>query len=75
MANEDQWEYMKWEWEKFIIILIYDDILLASYSMELIKSTKGQLSNHIEMKDMRDVSFLLDIKIKKDQKWNLPTLS
>ena len=52
---------------KFIFLILYvDDILLASNDLGMLHEVKQLLSNHFEMKDLRNASFVLGIKIHRD---------
>ena len=49
-----------------ILVLYVDDILLASNDVSLLKETKHMLSQHFDMKDLGDASFVLGIHIHRD---------
>ena len=44
-----------------------DDILLAENDMDMITKTKSYLNSRFEMKNMREASYVLEIKITKDR--------
>ena len=48
-------------------MLYVDDILLASNDMVLLLKTKSFLSKNFEMKDIKDVSFVIGIQIQRDR--------
>jgi hypothetical protein len=53
----------------FIIHVLYvDDILLASSDKNLLFDTKRFLSSNFDIKDLDDVSYVLDIEIHRDKK-------
>ena len=51
--------YHKFNGSKFIFLILYvDDFLLASSDIGLLHETKKLLSNDLEMKDLRNASFV-----------------
>ena len=68
--------YHKFSGSKFIILVLYvDDILLACNDIGLLHETKRFLSNHFEMKDLGDASFVLGIQIHRDRSRGILGLS
>ena len=68
--------YHKFNGSKCIFLVLYvDDILLASNDIGLLHETKRFLSNKFEMKDLRDASFVLGIKIHRDLSQSILGLS
>ena len=64
MMDEDHYVYVKRSNDKFMILTLYvDDILLAGNNMEYLLTIKEWLSFNFQMKDMREVSYILDVKI------------
>ena len=60
--DANQCIYMVMSINSFIILVLYvDNILLMSNNMNLLNETNQMLSKHIEMKDLGDASFVLDI--------------
>ena len=60
----DQCIYLKFSGRKFIILMLYgDDILQVRSDKSLLHETKKFPSNHFEMKDFGDASFVLGIQI------------
>jgi hypothetical protein len=60
----------------FIIHILYvDDILLASSDKNLLFDTKRFLSSNFDIKDLDDVSYVLDIEIHRDKKRGVLGLS
>ena len=59
--------YIKCSNNYFIILSLYvDDILIAENDKKMIDVTKKWLSSNFEMKDMREVNYVLGVKILKD---------
>ena len=64
----DQCIYLKVSGSSYIFLVLYvDDILLASNDADLLVETKHMLSNHFDMKDLGDASFVLGIQILRDR--------
>ena len=64
----DQCIYLKVSKSSYIFLVLYvDDILLASNDADLLVETKHMLSNHFDMKDLGDASFVLGIQILRDR--------
>jgi hypothetical protein len=60
----------------FIILVLYvDDIMLASSDKNLLFDTKRSLSSNFDIKDLDDVSYVLDIEIHRDKKRGVLGLS
>ena len=60
----DQCIYHKISRSKFILLVLYvEDILLANSDIVLLHETKRFLSNNVEMKDLGNAYFVLDIQI------------
>ena len=49
------------------LVLYVDDILLAANDRGLLHEVKQFLSKNFDMKDMGDVSYVIDIKIHRDR--------
>jgi len=55
------------QWSKFMFLVLYvNDSLLASSDLGLVHETKQLLSNTLDIKDLREASFVLGIKIQCD---------
>ena len=68
--------YHKFSGSKFIFLILYvNDILLASSDIGLLHETKKFLSKNFEMKDLRNTSFVLGIKILRDRSQGILRLS
>ena len=68
MIYEDHCIYLKRSNEKFLIMTLYiDDILMTSNDLEMIAATKSWLPSDFDMKDMGDVSYVLELKIYRDR--------
>ena len=68
MVKEDHCVYVKWSKESFLILSLYvDNILLAGNDKEMIVSTKVWLYSNFKMKDMGEASYVLRVKIFRDQ--------
>ena len=64
----DQCIYQKVSVSKICFLILYvDDILLATNDRGLMHEVKQFLSNHFDMKDMSDVSYVIGIKIFKER--------
>jgi hypothetical protein len=67
--EEDNCIYAKVKNGKFIFLILYvDDILLASSNVNLLLETKRVLSSNIDMKDLSEASFILEIEIHRDRR-------
>ena len=67
MMEEDHCVYVKHSNNNFIIISLYvDDILIAENDKKLIDVTKKWLSSNFEMNDMSEASYILGVKILRD---------
>ena len=54
--------YMKVSGRKYILLVLYvDDILLATNDTNMLVETKQLLSNHFDIKDLREASYALGI--------------
>lgn len=72
----DDCVYHKFCGSKFIFLILYvDDILLASSDVKLLRDTKAFLSQHFEMKDLGEASFVLGIQIHRDRSRGILGLS
>ena len=58
----------------FLVLYVYD-ILLAANDWSLLDEVKQFLSKNFDMKDMGDVSYVIDIKIHRDRPWGILGLS
>ncbi|CAJ2672347.1 unnamed protein product [Trifolium pratense] len=68
--------YQKFSGSKFVFLVLYvDDILLASNNIGLLHETKRFLTKNFEMKDLRDASFVLGIRILRDRSQGILGLS
>jgi hypothetical protein len=64
----DDCVYHKFSGSKFVLLLLYvDDILLASNDIGMLHDTKRFLSQHFDMKDLGNASFVLGIQIHRDR--------
>ncbi|KAI9177184.1 hypothetical protein LWI28_012036 [Acer negundo] len=76
MVEKDYFVYIKQDNDKYVILSLYvDDILLAGNSKEYVLAVKKWLSSNFEMKDMVEVTYILEVKITKDHSKKLLTLS
>jgi hypothetical protein len=67
--EEDSCIYAMFKNEKFIFLVLYvDDILLANSDVHLLLKTKGFLSSHLDMKDLGEASYVLEIEIHRDRR-------
>ena len=57
------------------LILYVDDILLIGNNVELLSNVKKWLTEHFQMKDLGEASYVLGIKIYRDRKNRLLALS
>jgi len=63
----DDCVYHKFSGSKYIFLVLYvDDVLLASRDIGFLLETKRFLTKIFEMKDLREASFVLGIKILRD---------
>ena len=64
----DQCIYHKVSGSKICFLVLYvDDILLTANDRGLLHEVKQFLSKNFDMKDMGDVSYVIDIKIHRDR--------
>ena len=64
MMDEDHCIYVKRSSDKFVILTLYmDDILLAGNNVEYLLTIKEWLSFDFQMKDIREASYILGVKI------------
>ena len=64
----DRCIYMKVNGSSFIFMVLYvNDIHLVTNDTNLLAETKQMFSNHFDMKDLGDASFVLGIKIVRDK--------
>jgi len=49
------------------LVLYVDDILLATSDLALLRETKNYLSNHFDMNDMGEASYVIGIKVHRDR--------
>ena len=72
----DQSIYQKVSGRKICFLILYvDDILLATNYRGLMHEVKQFLSNHFDMKDMDDASYVIGIKIFRDRHNDILDLS
>jgi hypothetical protein len=65
---EDNCVYVKFKNGKYIFLILYvDDILLASSDVSLLPETKKFLTSKLDIKDLGEASFVLDIEIHRDR--------
>ena len=57
------------------LILYEDDILLIGNDFEMLLKVKIQLTTQFQMKDLREVQYVLGVKIVRDTKNKLIALS
>ena len=63
----DQCIYQKVSGSKICFLILYvDDILLATNDRRFMHEAKQFLSNHFDMKEMGDASYVIGIKIFRD---------
>ena len=76
IMEEDHCVYIIRSNNHLIILSLYvDDILIARNDKQLIDVTKKWLSSNFEMKDMREASYVLGVKILRDSSKRLLGLS
>jgi hypothetical protein len=74
--EKDNCIYAKVKNGKFIFLILFvDDILLASSDVNLLLETKRVLSSNIDMKDLSEASFILEIEIHRDRRKRVLGLS
>uniref|UniRef100_A0AAV1TFV9 Reverse transcriptase Ty1/copia-type domain-containing protein n=1 Tax=Peronospora matthiolae TaxID=2874970 RepID=A0AAV1TFV9_9STRA len=74
-CEPDHCVYIKRDDQDMIFVVLYvDDLILASSSNELLKSTKMALSTRFEMKDLGELNYFLGMKIKNDRKTGMVTV-
>jgi hypothetical protein len=68
VVNEaDKCVYYRYGGGEGVILCLYvDDILILGTSLGVIKETKNFLSNNFEMKDLREVDVILNIKLLRE---------
>jgi hypothetical protein len=75
MIEDDHCVYLKRSKRSILILSLYvDDILLAGNDMDSIVTTKKWLSSTLEMKDMGEANFVLEVKITRDSSKKLLSL-
>ena len=75
MMDEDHCVYVKRSNDKFVILTLYvDDILLARNNMEYLLTIKKWSSFNFQMKDMKEASYILGVKIHRNRSKRLLTL-
>jgi len=68
--------YHKFSESKYIFLILYvDDILLATNDKKILHDTKRFLSKKIDMKDLGESSFVLEIQIYRDRSQDILGLS
>ena len=68
--------YHKFNGSKHIFLALYVNvILLIINDVGLLHETKRFLATKFEMKDIRDISFVLGIQILRDHSWGILRLS
>ena len=68
MIEEDHCVYIKRSKDKFVVLSLYvDDILIAENNVDYIQEIKGWLSSKFEMKDMGEASYIIGVKISRNQ--------
>jgi len=72
----DDCVYHKFSGSKYIILVLYvDDILVANRDIGFLQETKRFLTKNFEIKDLREASFVLGIKILRDRSQGILRLS
>jgi hypothetical protein len=68
IVNEvDKCVYYRYGGGEGVILCLYvDDILILGTSLEVIKETKGFLTNNFEMKDLGEADVILNIKLLRE---------
>jgi hypothetical protein len=73
---KDNCVYAKFKNGKYKFLILYvDDILLASSDVNLLMETKKFLSSNFDMKNLGDVSFVLEIEIHRNRRKGVLGLS
>ena len=68
-CDGDRCVYLKAVGDKFLILALYvDDVILATNSLQLLKSKKGKLMKGFAMKDLGKAKFCLGIQIIRKRK-------
>lgn len=76
MINEDHYLYIKHDRDIFVILSLYiDHILLVNNNNEFINTIKRWLASSFKMKDMKEATYILSVKIYKDCSMRLLALS
>ena len=57
------------------LVLYVDDILLIGKNIEMLSSVKAWLFKQFEMKDLGEATYILGIKVIRDRKKMILTLS
>jgi Reverse transcriptase (RNA-dependent DNA polymerase) len=72
----DEFIYHKFNGSKFVFLILYvDDILLASNDKNMMRETKKSFFKHFDMKDLDEASYVLGLKIHRDQNKSILGLS
>ena len=76
MMDEDHCVYVKRSNDKFMILTLYvDDIFLGGNNVEYLLTIKKWLSFNFQMKNMGEVSYILDVNIHRNHSKRLLTFS
>ena len=59
----------------FFLVLYFDDILLPTNDLNLLRDTKEFMSNNFEMKNLSNASYVLGIQIYRDRSKDILGLS
>jgi Reverse transcriptase (RNA-dependent DNA polymerase) len=68
--------YHKFNGSKFVFLVLYvDDILLASNDKNMMHETKKFLFKYFDIKNLGEASYVLDLKIHRNQNKSILELS
>ena len=76
MIDEDPCVYIKWYKDKYVLVSLYmDDTVINRNDLDFVQTIKRWLSSTFEMRDKRETSYILGVKIHRDCSNKLVTLS
>ena len=76
MIDEDHCVYIKQHKDKYVLLSLYlDNTIIVGNNLKFVQTIKMWLSSTFEMKDMREASYILGVKIHRDRSNILVALS